>query len=111
MKKLGPKTLNEYRGKIINIHPSLLPQYGGVGMYGLNVHEAVLANKETQTGVTIHLVDEEYDTGGIINQCIVPVKHNDTVDSLSEKVLKREHEFLVEALVKISNGEISLFAH
>ena len=108
MKKLGPKTLNEYRGKIINIHPSLLPKYGGVGMYGRYVHEAVLANKETQTGVTIHLVDEEYDKGSIINQCVVPVHRDDTVDSLGERVLNKEHEFLVETLVKISLGEISL---
>jgi len=111
MKKLGPKTLNEYRGKIINIHPSLLPKYGGIGMYGRNVHEAVLANKEAQTGVTIHLVDEDYDTGRVIDQCIVPVQLNDSVDSLSERVLRREHEFLVETLIRISNGEISLFAH
>jgi phosphoribosylglycinamide formyltransferase-1 len=108
MKKLGSKTLAEYKGKIINLHPSLLPKYGGHGMYGRHVHEAVLQHNETETGVTIHLVDEEYDTGRIINQCIVPVLVNDTIESLSERVLNKEHEFLVETLIKISNQEIIL---
>ena len=63
MKKLGVRTLQEYKGRIINIHPSLLPKYGGKGMYGRFVHEEVLKNNEQETGVTIHLVDEEYDTG------------------------------------------------
>jgi len=108
MKKLGPKTLYEYRGKILNIHPSKLPKYGGIGMYGINVHKAILENKETETGVTIHLVDEEYDTGRIISQCTVPVFVTDSIESLSVRVLEREHEFLVETLVKIANKEIVL---
>jgi phosphoribosylglycinamide formyltransferase-1 len=108
MKKLGAKTLQEYSGKILNIHPSLLPKYGGTGMYGKYVHEAVLNNKEKTTGVTIHLVDEEYDTGKIINQCFVNVLENDTVESLSQRVLQNEHNFLVETLIKISNNEIIL---
>jgi phosphoribosylglycinamide formyltransferase-1 len=65
MKKLGMKTLKEYRGRVLNIHPALLPKYGGKGMYGKYVHEAVLAAKEQTTGVTIHIVDEEYDRGQI----------------------------------------------
>lgn len=108
MKKLGPQTLNCYRGRIINIHPSLLPKYGGKGMYGRNVHGAVIGNKEKETGITIHLVDEEYDTGKIINQCKVAVHEVDTVDSLSQRLLKVEHEFLVDTLIKISNEEIAL---
>lgn len=108
MKKLGPKTLNEYKEKIINIHPALLPKYGGNGMFGRNVHEAVLQHNEIETGVTIQLVDEDYDTGRIISQCKVPVFDNDTVDSLSERVLIKEHAFLVETLIKISNQEIIL---
>lgn len=108
MKKLGLKTLQEYRGKILNIHPSLLPKYGGVGMYGNYVHEAIIKNEEKITGVTIHLVDEEYDTGKIINQCVLNVFENDTVESLSKRVMIKEHEFLVETLVKISNNEIVL---
>jgi phosphoribosylglycinamide formyltransferase 1 len=108
MKKLGIKTLKEYNGRILNIHPSLLPKYGGVGMYGKYVHEAVIKNKDTITGITIHLVDKDYDTGKIINQCTINVLENDTVETLSQRVLNKEHEFLVETLVKISNNEIIL---
>jgi phosphoribosylglycinamide formyltransferase 1 len=108
MKKLGPHTLKQFSGKIINIHPSLLPKYGGNGMFGRYVHEAVLRNNETESGVTIHLVDEEYDTGRIINQCTIPILVNETVDSLSERILHMEHEILVETLIKISTQEIVL---
>jgi phosphoribosylglycinamide formyltransferase-1 len=108
MKKLGKKILQEYRGKILNIHPALLPKYGGIGMYGKYIHEAVLKNKDNITGVTIHLVDEEYDTGKIINQCNVDVLENHNLESLNQRVLLKEHEFLVETLVKISNNEIIL---
>lgn len=108
MKRLGPQTLKSYEGKILNIHPALLPKFGGKGMYGKHVHQSVLEAKEKVTGVTIHLVDENYDTGRIINQCQVPVYENDTVDSLSQRVLKREHEFFVETLQKISKGTINL---
>ena len=106
MKKLGPITLKKYCGKIINIHPSLLPKYGGIGMYGKYVHEAVLNNKDNITGITIHLVDDEYDTGKIINQCTINVLENDTLESLSQRVLLKEHDFLVETLQKISSNEI-----
>lgn len=108
MKKLGPKVLDAYKGRILNIHPSLLPKYGGKGMYGRFVHEAVLENRENETGVTIHLVDEEYDTGRIIGQTAVPVLPGDTVDTLGKRVLEREHAFLVETLIKVSTGEITL---
>lgn len=108
MKKLGPRIISRYRGHILNIHPALLPKFGGKGMHGKLVHKAVLAAREKVTGVTIHTVDEEYDHGPIIAQCEVPVLDNDTVDSLSERVLKREHEFLVETLQRVSRGEIDL---
>ncbi len=108
MKKVGPKTLREFKGRIINIHPALLPKFGGKGMYGANIHQAVLAAGEKQTGITIHLVDEEYDTGPTIAQCQVPVLENDSVESLSERVLKREHTFLVEILEKIISGDLVL---
>jgi phosphoribosylglycinamide formyltransferase 1 len=108
MKKLGPKVLQKYKGRIINIHPSLLPKYGGRGMCGAAVHEAVIAAGEKETGVTIHLVDEEYDHGEILAQCSVPVLPNDTVGSLSRRVLEREHVFLVETLERIARGETSL---
>lgn len=108
MKKLGPKMLKAYKGRILNIHPALLPKFGGKGMYGRYVHEAVLAADERVTGVTIHIVNEEYDNGPIINQCQLPVYENDTVDTLSKRVLEREHEFFVEALQEISEGRIKL---
>ncbi|MDP5272878.1 phosphoribosylglycinamide formyltransferase [Chengkuizengella axinellae] len=111
MKKLGPLTLSRYKNRMINIHPSLLPKYGGRGMYGHHVHAAVLENKEIETGVTIHLVDEEYDTGNIISQQKVPVFENDTVEDLSERVLVTEHQLLVDTLCKICEEGISLWEH
>ena len=108
MKLLGPKTTAAYRGRILNTHPALLPRFGGQGMYGARVHEAVLAAHETETGVTVHLVDEEYDHGEIVAQCRVRVEQGDTVESLSARVLEREHEFLVETLQAIASGQIVL---
>ena len=108
MKKIGPMVLAAYKGRVLNIHPALLPKYGGQGMYGRNVHEAVLAAKEKVSGATIHIVDEEYDRGKIISQCQVPVYGNDDVESLSKRVLQKEHELFVETLQKISEGEIKL---
>ena len=108
MKKLGPQTLGAYNGRILNIHPALLPKYGGKGMYGRYVHAAVLASGDKITGVTIHVVDAEYDRGPIIAQCQVPVLEGDTVETLSQRVLKREHEFFVETLQKIAECEIIL---
>ncbi|MGA2141074.1 MAG: phosphoribosylglycinamide formyltransferase [Brevinematales bacterium] len=108
MKKLGPKVLSQFHNKILNIHPALLPKYGGKGMYGNNVHEAVLKAKEKETGVTIHLVNSNYDDGKILNQCRLPVYENDSVDSLSKRVLEMEHSFFVETLELIVNGEIKL---
>ena len=108
MKHLGPETLSRYRGYILNIHPALLPKYGGRGMYGQLVHEAVLAAGERTTGVTIHLVDEEYDQGRIVAQTEVQVLEGDTVDTLNARVLEREHEFYVETLQRVSSGDIVL---
>jgi len=108
MKKLGERTLSAYQGRMINIHPALLPRYGGEGMYGTRVHEAVIAAGDQETGVTIHLVDREYDHGDILAQCRVPVVKGDTASSLAERVLEREHTFLVETLKRILDGEIGL---
>ncbi len=108
MKKIGPQTLQRFRGRILNIHPALLPRYGGQGMYGRNVHEAVLAAGEHETGVTIHLIDEAYDTGPILAQATIPVELDDTVDSLAARVLAREHTFFVETIARILSGEIQL---
>ncbi len=106
MKKLGPRTLSRFEGRLINIHPALLPKYGGQGLFGDKVHVAVLASGDAETGVTIHLVDQEYDHGEIFAQCKVPVQAGDTVESLSQRVLQREHEFLVETLRRICVGQI-----
>jgi phosphoribosylglycinamide formyltransferase-1 len=108
MKKVGPRTLRHFAGRVLNIHPALLPKFGGQGMYGRRVHEAVLAAGERETGVTIHLVDDEYDHGRILGQCRVPVLPGDTVESLAQRVLQREHEFLVEMLVRIVSGAVAL---
>ena len=108
MKLLGPITLTRYRSRILNIHPALLPDFGGRGMHGDNVHSAVLASGEKFTGVTIHLVDDMYDHGQIIAQAKVPVLEQDSVESLRTRVLEREHEFYVETLQKIISGEIRL---
>ena len=103
MKKLGPRTLDRYRGRILNIHPALLPKYGGHGMYGDRVHEAVLAAGEPVTGVTIHLVDQYYDHGPILAQAQVPVLPGDTVAALKERVLDQEHDLLVQTLQVIAH--------
>ncbi len=108
MKHLGPATLDHYRGRIINIHPSLLPKYGGQGKYGMHVHEAVLASGDRESGVSIHLVNGEYDAGAVIAQKIVPVEPDDTPESLAARVLTHEHQFLVETLVRIVTKEIDL---
>ncbi len=108
MKLLGPLTTRAYRGRILNTHPALLPRHGGKGMYGARVHEAVLAAGDAETGVTIHLVDEQYDHGAIVAQCQVAVEANETLQSLSARVLEREHELLVETLCAIVSGEIRL---
>jgi phosphoribosylglycinamide formyltransferase 1 len=83
-----------YRGRIINSHPALLPAFGGKGMYGQSVHKAVLASGARLTGVTIHLVDEEYDRGAILAQARVPVLNDDTPERLAARVLEVEHRLL-----------------
>ena len=108
LKKLGPKILADYHGRILNIHPALLPRYGGKGMYGMNIHEAVIAAGDEETGVSIHIVDGDYDTGRIVAQSRVPVEPTDTPQTLAQRVLKREHAFFPEVLQKIVTGEIEL---
>ena len=108
MKHLGRATLDHYQGRIINIHPALLPKYGGQGMYGMNVHKAVLASGDRESGPSIHLVNSEYDAGPVITQRKVPVLADDTPDSLAARVLIHEHQLLVETLIKIVDGEIDL---
>jgi phosphoribosylglycinamide formyltransferase-1 len=108
MRRLGPAVLDAYRGRILNIHPALLPRFGGEGMYGKRVHEAVLAAGATITGVTIHLVDERYDAGPILAQREVPVLPGDTADVLAARVLVEEHRLYVETLQRICDGRLCL---
>ena len=108
MKKVGPYLLNAFKNKIINIHPSLLPKYGGKGMYGMKVHEAVIAASEKVTGVTIHLVNDEYDRGQILLQQEVKVDSSDTSESLANRVLEVEHKLYITAIGKIISGDLVL---
>ncbi len=94
MQKVGPLTLKAYRGRVINTHPSLLPKHGGKGMYGRRVHQAVLDSGDTETGVTIHHVTDEYDTGDIIDQIVIPVIPGDTVLSIEERLKAVEKQLL-----------------
>ncbi|MDE2889688.1 MAG: phosphoribosylglycinamide formyltransferase [Gemmatimonadota bacterium] len=106
MKKLGPATLEMYRNRIVNIHPALLPAFGGKGMYGERVHEAVVRSGAQVSGATVHLVDEEYDTGPIVLQQKVRVTPDDTSKSLAGKVLAVEHELYAEAIRLFAEGRI-----
>ncbi|MCC6415211.1 MAG: phosphoribosylglycinamide formyltransferase [Opitutaceae bacterium] len=108
MKKIGPRVLAAYADRIINIHPSLLPKHGGRGMYGRAVHEAVLTAGDHVTGVTVHLVNAEYDEGRILAQGEVPVRPGDTVDALAARVLAQEHAFLVGTLQRIADGRLKI---
>ena len=98
MKKIPSKIIQTF--KVINSHPSLLPKYGGEGMYGRFVHEAVIANKEDKSGLTIHYVDEVYDSGEIILQKELVIKPQESVDSLERKIKAMESIAIVEALTK-----------
>ena len=102
LRKLGPSTLSALDGRILNTHPGLLPDYGGLGMHGDAVHEAVLADGATHTGATVHVVDAEYDTGPIVAQRPVPVLPGDTVDSLRSRVQEAERELVIETLANLA---------
>ena len=104
MKILTDSFVNAFPDKVINIHPALLPNFGGKGMYGKYVHEAVLKSGVKESGCTVHFVTTEVDSGPIIVQRKVPVMSNDTVDSLSKRILVEEHKLLVEAVGKVLPG-------
>lgn len=100
--------LEEFHNKVINIHPALLPKYGGKGMYGMNVHKAVLNEKEAETGISIHYVNEKYDEGKIIFQTTTPVTPNDTVEDIAKKIHQLEYEHfpkVIENLLFPSENE------
>jgi formyltetrahydrofolate-dependent phosphoribosylglycinamide formyltransferase len=101
--KLVPRAVvKQFRGRMINIHPALLPDFGGAGMYGHHVHEAVLASGAKESGATVHFVDEEFDRGAIIAQERVPVKAGDTPDSLAARVLEAEHRLLPRVVLELA---------
>ena len=98
LRKIGPAVIEQYRGRILNIHPALLPQHGGAGMWGHHVHEAVLAAREPESGCTVHLVDEEFDHGEVLAQARVRVLPNDTFQTLAARVLEQEHQLYPKAI-------------
>ena len=105
MKHVPPEVVAAYRNRIVNIHPALLPRFGGAGMYGMRVHEAVLASGETMSGATVHYVDEEYDSGPVVLQQTVPVLPGDTPGSLAARVLAAEHQLYPAAIGRIARSE------
>ncbi|HXK49933.1 MAG TPA: phosphoribosylglycinamide formyltransferase [Clostridiales bacterium] len=105
LKKLPPEIVHEYDGKILNIHPALLPKFGGKGFYGMNVHRAVLEAGEEYSGPTVHFVDEKYDNGEILVQRKVKIDGNETPESLQNKVLKEEHTIFTEAIKILEERE------
>ena len=106
MKKLGPRTLAAYAGRVLNSHPALLPKFGGPGMYGEHVHRAVLASGESVSGATVHLVVADYDAGPIISQRSVEVRGDDTPETLALRVQEIERVLVVDALQAIARGEV-----
>jgi len=108
MRKIGPLTLRGYRHRILNIHPALLPDFGGEGCWGRHVHEAVLAAGAQESGPTVFLVTEHYDTGPILAQARVPVLPGDDADTLAARVLKQEHKLYPEVVRRIAAGEMDL---
>ncbi|HEY9169791.1 MAG TPA: phosphoribosylglycinamide formyltransferase [Lutibacter sp.] len=99
--KIPSKIIEAFPNKIINIHPALLPKYGGRGMYGMHVHNAVVENKEKQTGITVHYVNENYDEGAIIFQKSFEVLESDTSEDVAEKIHKLEYEYFPKVIEKV----------
>lgn len=108
LKLVQPEFIDKYRNRITNIHPALLPSFGGKGFYGMKVHEAVIEAGCKVSGVTIHLVNEKYDRGAIIAQRTLRVLDDDSPESLAERVLKIEHEIYPEALQLFEEGRVQV---
>ncbi|MDH4120357.1 MAG: phosphoribosylglycinamide formyltransferase [Deltaproteobacteria bacterium] len=108
MKKIGPALLGAFPRRILNIHPALLPKFGGQGHFGIHVHQAVLAAAEKESGATVHLVDGEYDKGAVVAQARVPVEPGDTPETLQARVLKVEHQLYPQVLAALARGELDL---
>ena len=108
LRHLGPLTLERFAGRVLNIHPGPLPAFGGDGMYGARVHQAVIDAAASHSAATIHLVDEEYDHGAVIAARQIPLQPGDTAQSLEARVTAAEPSFFVETLKRIANGELAL---
>ena len=108
MKKIDSVIIREFRNRILNVHPALLPAFGGNGMYGMFVHQAVIASKAKVSGATVHIVDEEYDHGPIVLQRRLEVAKDETPDTLAEKVLQVEHEIYPEAIRLFAEGRVKI---
>ena len=102
--KIPPAFIAKFTNKIINIHPALLPKFGGKGMYGMHVHNAVIINKEIESGITIHYVNENYDEGSIIFQKKIKILKSDDSLEISKRILKLEHEFFPIIIQKVLNN-------
>jgi formyltetrahydrofolate-dependent phosphoribosylglycinamide formyltransferase len=111
MKQLSPRFVAVYRNRILNVHPALLPAFGGPGMYGTHVHEAVIRSGAKVSGVTVHLVDEQYDHGMILAQENVRVEPADTPESLAAKVLILEHELYPRVLAAFAENRVRIEGH
>lgn len=107
LKRVPEPVVREWRGRIINVHPALLPRFGGAGMYGLRVHQAVLAAGDSTSGATVHRVTEEYDEGEVLCQGIVPVLPGDTPETLAARVLTVEHRLLPAAVLALAKAGLS----
>ena len=108
MRKVPDAVVAAYTGRLMNIHAALLPAFGGAGMYGLHTHQAVLDYGAKVSGCTVHFVEEQYDTGPIILQSVVPVEENDTAETLAARVLAAEHDAYPRAVSLFADGRLSL---
>lgn len=108
MKLIGPETIASVKGRILNVHPALLPRHGGKGLYGRRVHDAVIAAGDKETGITIHLVNGEYDKGPVVAQLRLPVRAGDSAEDVENRVKAAEPDFYIQTLRAILNGSIKL---
>ena len=108
LRRLGPAVLKAFSERILNVHPALLPRHGGEGMYGRRVHESVLAAGDLETGATVHLVEDAYDTGPVLAQTRIAVEPSDTPESLERRVAAIEAPLYIDILRRIASGELAL---
>lgn len=110
LKRIPTAVVERWRGRILNIHPALLPRFGGQGMYGMNVHRAVIESGARESGATVHIVDEEYDRGPVVAQRRVAVEPDDTPETLAARVLEVEHQLLPAVVAAAAEGRVKVEA-